>query len=339
MILQATWFILVYVLLAGYAILDGADLGVGLLHLSARDDRQRRTLLQSIGPVWDGNEVWLLTAGGALFAAFPAVYATVFSGFYLALMLLLAALIGRAVALEFRSKIASPAWQRVWDAVFAGGSGVAALLVGVAFGNIVGGVPLSATGDYTGGFFSLLNPLALVIGLAVVAAFTLQGALWIVHKIEGPMHDSLVRRLPALWAAATVLLAAGAVAALVMRPFLREALAGSPLAWVLAAAAVGSLAAVRAFIRRQKYLAALAASSGAIGSMLGLAAACLFPRLVPSSTDLALSLTAANSSSTPGTLTAMLVIALVGMPLVLAYTIYVHRIFRGKVVVVDEGGY
>ncbi len=160
--LNSIWFVLVGVLFTGYAILDGFDLGVGILHPFVKGDKNRRILLNSIGPVWDGNEVWLVTGGGALFAAFPIVYAAVFSGFYMAFMLLLIALIMRAVSIEFRSKIPSKAWSATWDWCFAIGSFLIALLIGVAMGNIAWGVPLNAQGDYTGGFFDLLHPYALL---------------------------------------------------------------------------------------------------------------------------------------------------------------------------------
>jgi cytochrome d ubiquinol oxidase subunit II len=337
MTLQTIWFILVFVLLIGYAILDGMDLGVGILHLATRDERGRRAALQAIGPVWDGNEVWLLTGGGALFAAFPPVYATVFSGFYLALMLLLVALIGRAVAIEFRSRLTSTRWQRFWDGVFAFGSAVPALLLGVAFGNILGGVPVDAAGDYTGTFFGLLNPTAILAGLAAVALFTLQGAILLAHKLESPLQQHLVRRLPLIWAAAVGLLAVAAAAMLATTPYLAAAALGSPLAWAMGVLTIGAMIAVLLLIRRQRFGAALVCSSAAIAGTMGLAGTAMFPRLVPSSTDLAFSLTITNSSSTQGTLLAMLIITLIGMPIVLAYTIYVHRIFRGKVTVTDEG--
>jgi cytochrome bd ubiquinol oxidase subunit II len=339
MTLQATWYILLFVLLIGYAILDGIDLGVGILHLTTRDDRARRTAIQAIGPTWDGNEVWLLTGGGALFAAFPPVYATVFSGFYLALVLLLVALIGRAVAIEFRSRVDSPVWQHVWDGIFWFGSFAPALLLGVALGNIVRGIPLDASGNYAGTFFELLNPHAVLIGLTSVMLFTLQGSLFLAHKTEGPMQEAHVRRLPLLGVSAFGLLAASASITLATCPHLTPAMRSSPLAWGLATLAAASLVAVFPLIRGRRFGTALVASSAAIAGTMGLAATTLFPRLVPSSTDLSLSLTIMNSSSTQGTLFAMLVIALVGMPVVLAYTIWVHRLFKGKVAPTDEEGY
>jgi len=332
--LQAIWFVLIFVLLAGYAILDGFDLGVGVLHLFAREERDRRTALQAIGPVWDGNEVWLLTAGGALFAAFPAVYAMVFSGFYLALVLLLVALIGRAVAVEVRSKVQSPAWRRVWDFIFAVGSLLAALLLGVALGNILRGVPVSASGDYTGTFLQLLNPYAILVGLLALAAFTWHGTIYLAGKADGPMRERLARLAAPEGILTLVLYLAGVAASYAFSPFLFE---GSPLVWILIAPVVGGIGLALALARRGKFGGALTASAVTIGAMIAQAGAALFPRLVPSITDLAYSLTAANASSTEPTLRAMLIITLIGMPCVLAYTAWAHWVFRGKVVVSDEG--
>ena len=182
------WFVLVGVLFSGYAMLDGFDLGVGTLILGIKDDHERRMFYNAIGPVWDGNEVWLVTGGGALFAAFPAVYATVFSGFYLAFMLLLFALIFRAVAIEFRSKEPWDWWRRWWDRGFFAGSTSAALLIGVAMGNIVWGVPLDSRGEFAGTFLSLLHPYALLMGVTTVALFMMHGALYLHMKTEGTLQ-------------------------------------------------------------------------------------------------------------------------------------------------------
>ncbi|MCG3181916.1 MAG: Cytochrome bd-I ubiquinol oxidase subunit 2 [Phycisphaerae bacterium] len=338
MTLQDTWFVLLFVLLIGYAIMDGYDLGVGALHILARGDDQRRISLGSIGPTWDGNEVWLLTAGGALFAAFPPVYATVFSGFYIALMLLLAVLIGRAVALEFRSRINSPGWRRTWDATFWVCSAVPALLLGVAFGNVLRGVPLNAQGDYAGTFIGLLNPFSLLVGVLTLVGATAHGAIYLAGKCEGEQQARLVRLVGPLWALFIVLFIGATAAARAVSPFLFErALLARPLTWVLLVLAAGGLAAVVPLVRSGRFSRAFVASSAAIGAGMALAAGGLYPRLLPCSDDLSRSLTIANSSSTPLTLKAMLVIALVGMPAVLVYTAVVHHIFRGKVKLEPEG--
>ncbi|MCL5030614.1 MAG: cytochrome d ubiquinol oxidase subunit II, partial [Bacteroidetes bacterium] len=174
--LNLTWFLLVGVLIIGYAILDGFDLGVGVIHLFTKDEIEKRIEMNAIGPVWDGNEVWLLTGGGALFAAFPIVYATVFSGFYIAFMLLLTALIFRAVSFEFRGKVNSSGWKKLWDLAFGLGSLLPSILFGVAIGNILRGIPINEQGNFTGSFIDLLNPYSILIGLLSLAMFIMHGA-------------------------------------------------------------------------------------------------------------------------------------------------------------------
>ena len=187
--LNTIWFVLVGVLFTGYAMLDGFDLGVGQLHLLAKGDQERRIMLNAIGPVWDGNEVWLVTGGGALFAAFPEVYATVFSGFYLPFVLLLVALIFRAVAIEFRSKQPMRWWRAMWDWSFFGGALLSALLIGVTMGNIAWGLPLDSRGEFAGSFLGLLHPYALILGVTTVALFMMHGAIYVLMKTEGALHD------------------------------------------------------------------------------------------------------------------------------------------------------
>ncbi|NTW11644.1 MAG: cytochrome d ubiquinol oxidase subunit II, partial [Chlorobiaceae bacterium] len=187
--LQTIWFILITVLFTGFFFLEGFDFGVGiLLPFMSRDDRERRTVINTIGPFWDGNEVWLITAGGAMFAAFPEWYATLFSGFYIALLLMLVALILRGVAFEFRSKHDNPAWRAFWDWSIFTGSAIPALLWGVAFANFIRGVPIDQSMNYAGGFFNLLNPYALVCGLASLSIFTLHGAVFLTLKTTGSLQ-------------------------------------------------------------------------------------------------------------------------------------------------------
>jgi cytochrome bd ubiquinol oxidase subunit II len=334
--LNITWFLLVGVLVIGYGILDGFDLGVGVLHLFTRDERDRRYNLNAIGPVWDGNEVWLLTGGGALFAAFPAVYATVFSGFYIALMLLLTALIFRAVSFEFRSKIDSPAWRTFWDWGFGLGSLVPALLFGVAFGNILNGVPIDAEGNYLGTFFGLLNPYAIIIGLVSLAAFTMHGAIYLTMKSEKDRQESLVKLIPKLWMAFTALYVIATFASILMHPYLFEGMMQNVIAWILFLLFLGSVVYIPVAVKAGKYFIGFIASSLVIACMTGLAAASLFPRLVPSSIDLAYSLTIYNASSTQPTLQTMLIIALIGMPFVIGYTAFIYNVFKGKVVLTKD---
>lgn len=334
--LNAIWFVLVAVLIVGYAVLDGFDLGVGMLHLFAKDETERRKNFNAIGPVWDGNEVWLLTGGGALFAAFPVVYATVFSGFYMALMLLLAALIFRAVSFEFRSKSETPGAKRAWDAAFGVSSFLIALLLSVAFGNILSGVPLTADGTYTGTFFGLLDPYSVLVGLLGVSLFVMHGAVYMMMKCDGAQHERMTRTATGAWVAVIVLFLAATMATYFAAPYLLEDSLGNPLIWLFLVLLLGSLAYLPVGIKAGRGGWSFTASSAVIASLLGLSAVSLFPRLVPSSLDLAYSLTVYNASSSPYTLNAMLIIALIGVPIVLAYTIFIYRVFKGKVVFDEE---
>jgi len=335
--LNTTWFLLVWFLLVGYAILDGFDLGVGVLHLFARDERERRIHVGAIGPFWDGNEVWLITGGGALFAAFPVVYATVFSSFYLAIMLLLLALIFRAVSLEFRGQVDGPRWRRVWDWAFGLGSLFPSILFGVVIGNILRGIPIEADGTTHVAFVSLLNPYALLIGALSLAMFTMHGAVFLAIKTEGDLQQRMARWASGAWIAFVILYVAAFAATCYVAPFLFEGASGNTLFWVFLVLLLVAAVNTPIAIRSGKFLRSFLASALSIASVMGLAAVCLFPRWVPSSLDPANSLTAYNASSTPRTLTVMLVITLIGMPLVIAYSAYIYKVFGGKVTVHEDG--
>jgi cytochrome bd ubiquinol oxidase subunit II len=336
--LNTIWFGLFGVLIIGYAILDGFDLGVGVLALFGKSDHERRLHLNAIGPIWDGNEVWLLTGGGALFAAFPAVYATVFSGFYLALMLLLVFLIGRAVSFEFRSKVESPTWRRVWDLAFGLGSLGPALLYGVAVGNIMRGVPLDERGSFAGTFLGLLNPYALLLGVLGLVMFVTHGALYMALKSDGELQRRMKRWASRGWVGWVVLYLAATGATWAFAPHLVAGTLGRPLLWIALLLVVGGLALQPLLLRGGRLLASFLASSVAIAGSTMLVGVSLYPRLVPALGDLDRSLTIYNASSTPRTLTAMLVIALIGMPIVIGYTIFIYRVFKGKVEI-GEGSY
>ena len=335
--LNATWFLLIWVLLTGYAILDGFDLGVGVLHLFSRDERERRTCAAAIGPFWDGNEVWLVTGGGALFAAFPVVYATVFSSFYLAMMLLLLGLIFRAAALEFRNQVDNPGWRRVWDWAFGLGSLIPAVLFGVAIGNILRGIPIAADGTADVAFVSLLNPYALLIGVLSLAMFIMHGAAFLAVKTDGDLQQRMARWASGAWIVFFILYLAAFAATFFAAPFLLEGAWGNPLFWAFLVLLLAAAITVPIANRSGNFLRSFLASSVSIASAMGLAAVCLFPRVVPSSLDLDNSLTVYNASSTPRTLTVMLVIALVGLPIVIAYSAYIYRVFAGKVVITEDG--
>jgi cytochrome d ubiquinol oxidase subunit II len=334
--LQTAWFLLVGVLLVGYAVLDGFDLGAGMLHLFvARTDRERRIVLNSVGPVWDGNEVWLLTGGGAIFAAFPNVYATVFSGLYLALMLLLTALIFRAVSIEFRGKEEESRWRGAWDTAFAVGSFLPALLFGVAIGNVLRGLPLTSEGEFAGTFLGLLNPFALVVGLLSTAMFLVQGAAWLHLKTEGEVAARARRAGLGAWGAFVILWIVATLSSRLAAPRLWEAYANG-IAWIAPVVFVAATALFPVALRRGRRGLAFAASSVAIAALIGVMGQGLYPNMVPALGDVSRSLTIYNASSGPYTLKTMLVIALVGMPLVVAYTIFIYSRFRGPVELHDH---
>jgi cytochrome bd ubiquinol oxidase subunit II len=330
-LLRNIWFLLVGALLAGYSVLDGFDLGVGTLFpFLAKSEDEKRTLIGSIGPVWDGNEVWLLTGGGALFAAFPQAYATVFSGFYLALMLVLFSLILRAVSLEFRAH--DPARKRLWEGAFVAGSVLPALLFGVALGNVVGGVPVDAQMEYAGNFFTLLRPLPLAFGLLGLAAFLLHGSTWAALKTAGPLQERARKAAKRL---AAVAMGAFFLSYFAVWIYLPGAVKRAP-AWIFAVLAWASLGLILAALKKGKDGRAFLFSSTFFLSLWGTAGAIQYPNLVRA-TDPALSLTVTNASSSALTLKVMLVIAVVGMPLVVWYTIYAYRVFKGKVGAGDAG--
>ncbi|MFI5179979.1 MAG: cytochrome d ubiquinol oxidase subunit II [Thermoanaerobaculia bacterium] len=335
--LQTTWFLLVGVLLVGYAVLDGFDLGVGALHLFlARTDRERRILLNSVGPVWDGNEVWLLTGGGAIFAAFPNVYATVFSGLYLALMLLLAGLIFRAVSLEFRSKNKSPRWRFGWDLAFSAGSFLPALLFGVAIGNVLRGLPIGSDGEFAGTFLGLLNPFALSVGLLALAMFVMQGAAWLVLKTQGELQERSKKACFGSWAAFAALWVSVTLISRSAAPH-QWIVYGRPLAWVVPVLFLFATLGIPLALRRNRHGWTLTLTSAAIALLIAVMGLGLYPDMIPAA-EASRSLTIYNSSSTSLTLKVMLAIALFGMPIVVGYTAFIYSRFRGPVVL-DDASY
>jgi cytochrome bd ubiquinol oxidase subunit II len=337
MTLGIIWYLLVGVLVAGYALLDGFDLGIGILYpFIAKGEAEKGVLRTSIGPIWDGNEVWLLTAGGALFAAFPKVYATVFSGFYLALMLVLFSLIFRAVSLEFR---ATGGAARGWDLAFFLGSAVAALLFGVALGNVVRGIPIDAAGEFAGTFFSLLNPLALVIGILGLCMFIVHGASWAALKTEGALRARAAAvRSVAHWVFVLLVGVATVVTALVV-PEQPKAVLGNPVGWVMLLILVVGIVGTRVSITRKRDGWAFLGSAAGILGLVGIMAVGNYPSLVPALDTPERSLTISNSASSDLTLTVMLIIAIIGVPLVLIYTAIVYRSFKGRIAAGDAGGH
>jgi cytochrome bd ubiquinol oxidase subunit II len=329
--LNTIWFILVGVLFTGYAMLDGFDLGIGALHLFTKKDEERRVLLNSIGPVWDGNEVWLVTGGGALFAAFPNVYATVFSGFYLAFYLLLAALIFRAVAIEFRSKQPMKWWRQMWDVSFSVGSIMSSLLIGVALGNLAWGIPIDANGEFAGTFLGLLKPYPLLVGVTTVALFMMHGAIYGVMKTEGALHDKLRG-----WAMNSIIFfvicaAMTTMATLLYATHIAERVKENPWLFSLVLANMLSIANIPREFHHGRDWRAFLSSCAAMISLMALFAIDQYPNMVFSWPNPADSLTIYNSASSPKTLGIMLIIAGIGVPIVIAYTVCIYWIFRGKV--------
>jgi cytochrome d ubiquinol oxidase subunit II len=333
------WYLLLGVLLAGYAVLDGFDLGVGIMHpFISRNDTERRLALNTIGPLWDGNEVWLVTFGGALFAAFPVAYATVFSGFYVAFMGLLFALIFRAVSIEFRSKRPSRAWRQFWDFSFFLGSSLATLLFGVAVGNAMIGIPLDASGDFAGAFTDLLNPFALLVGLLAVALFAMHGTIYLYLKTEGDFRTRVHGWMWRNFGVFLVLFMLTTIYTLAAVPAAIENLRTYPILWAIPIANVLAIANIPRAIFYGHPGYAFTSSVAVILALVSLVGVALFPNLVTSLPNPGYSLTLFNASSSARTLGIMLFIAALGMPAVLAYTGTVYWTFRGKVRL-DEHSY
>ena len=329
--LTTVWFILITVLFVGYFVLEGFDFGVGmLLPVVAKNEAERRAVVTTLGPVWDGNEVWLLVGGGALFAAFPEWYATLFSGFYLPLFLILVALIVRGVAFEYRSKRSSMTWRRRWDAAIWFGSFVPALLWGVAFANIVRGVPLEPAGSdygnviYTGGFWYLLNPYALVGGLTTLTLFLTHGAVFLALKTAGTIQERSQALAVKLGAVATVV-------AVVFLLWTQLAYSDKAWTWALVGvAAVAWLAGIWMNIKGRDGWSFVFSALTIAGAVIFLFSV-LYPNVMPSTVSDAYSLTIYNASSTPYTLRIMTIVAVIFTPIVLAYQAWTYWVFRKRV--------
>ncbi len=324
--LQALWFILICVLWTGYFVLEGFDFGVGmLLRKLGHTNADRRAIIHSIGPVWDGNEVWLITAGGATFAAFPMWYATLFSGFYLALFLILLALIVRGVSFEFWGKSDDPRWRAGWEWATTVSSFVVALLWGVAWANIVRGVPIDSQQEFTGDFFTLLNPYGLLGGVTTALLFLAHGAIYLNLRTGGDLPERA--RAVARWASP-----GAAVAGIAFAAWTAIDIAGGDALVVVLAVAVAALLVVSAtstLIRRPGW--AFVLSAAAIVALFAMLFVDLFPQVMPSSTNPAFDLTIANTSSSDYTLTVMTIVAAVLVPVVVLYQSWSYWVFRKRV--------
>jgi cytochrome bd ubiquinol oxidase subunit II len=327
--LNIVWFILIAVLYIGFFVLEGFDFGVGvLLPFLGKNDTERRAVINTIGPHWDGNEVWLITAGGATFAAFPHWYATLFSGFYLPLFFLLIALILRGVSFEFRSKDDNPRWRSTWDWVIFSSSLSAAFLFGVAFSNLARGVPIDANMLYAGGFFNLLNPYALLGGILAVMVFTLHGAIFLSLKTSEGLMEKSRQASSRLWIPTLVVAATFVVATYFSTDILSRlgVNPGSiPLLSVVAILLAGW------FIRKKREGWAFAMTSVGIASSIATFFLILFPRVMISSLNPEWSLKIYNAASGPYTLQVMTIVTLIFLPVVLAYQTWSYWIFRKRI--------
>jgi len=331
MLLESIWFYIWGLLWAMFFITDGFVLGIGTLYpWLGKSEEGRRTMINAVGPLWDGNEVWLLTAGGVTFAAFPGVYAVMFSSLYSALMLILFALIVRGVSFEFRGKVDSPRWRRIWDGCIFAGNFLPALLFGVAFANIFRGLPVDADGIYRGTLLTLLNPYGLLGGVLFLLFFLTHGALWLSIRSQGELHHRAVVTAKLLWplvlAAAVAFLISSAYATSLYANYLAR-----PYLFAVILLTVAALLGVRIFLARRTYFKAWISSAAMIMGATFYGVIGLFPDMFPSSIDPAYSLTAHNAASSPLTLKIMLAVALIFVPIVLIYQAWAYNLFKDKV--------
>jgi cytochrome d ubiquinol oxidase subunit II len=327
--LNSLWFLLIGVLFTGFFVLEGFDYGVGiLLPFVAKTDDERRRVINTIGPVWDGNEVWILTGGGAIFAAFPHWYATLFSGFYLALFLILAALIARGVAFEFRSKDESPRWRATWDWLIFAGSLLPAILWGTALANLLKGVPVDQSKNFVGGFFDLLSPYTLLAGLATLALFLTHGAIFLNLKSSDLIRARSLGIIKKVGPVATVLLLLFAGGTYLWTDVYSRLGLNPGLVPLLA---LGALLSAGYLIHRERMGTAFAMTTLTILFTVATLFVALYPRVMVSSLDPAWSLTIYNASSTPYTLRIMSIVAAIFVPVVLAYQAWTYWVFRHRV--------
>lgn len=331
MVLQSIWFFLWGLLWALYFMTDGFDLGIGTLYpILGKSDQDKNTMINAMGPLWDGNEVWLLTAGGVTFAAFPLVYAVMFSSLYTALMLILFALIIRGVSFEFRNKVQHPLWIKVWDTCIFVGSIAPAILFGVAFANIFRGIPFNEDGLFQGNLFTLLNPYGLLGGVLFLLLFVQHGANWIIVRSEGDLHDRALDLSKKIWPVLVGVAVIFLVASWFATPLYNNFLA-RPILFVVILITVGALLTIRLFLNQANGLKAWFASALTIVGATFFGVIGLFPNLFPSSINPEFSLSAFNASSSPLTLKIMLVVVIMFVPLVLAYQIWTYNTFRDKI--------
>lgn len=330
--LEFIWFFVFMVLLTGYAVLDGFDLGVGMVHLFAKKDEERRLMLNSIGPVWDGNEVWLVTAGGALFAGFPGVYATFCSAFYSPIMLLLTGIIFRAIAIEVRSKQTMLWWRWLWDVLFSFASLTIAFALGFVVGNLIRGIPLDSNQEFIGDFDSFMHPYPILVGMMTSALFAMHGCIYVLMKTEGELHDKLRQWINPAIIVFIIFYAITTMSTLIYMPHMTEAIKDRPIFFVVGLLNMLAIANIPREIQQGRDGLAFISSCFSIICLVGLFAIGAFPNVIRAINDPKnLSITIYNSASSTTTLEILLLMAVIGIPIVAAYTISVYWIFHGKV--------
>jgi len=332
------WFLIVGALFSGYAILDGFDLGAGAWHLFFKDDKSRRIALNAVGPVWDGNEVWLVIGGGALFAGFPEAYATLFSAMYIPFILFLGFLIFRAVSIEFRGKEPMKWWRNLWDVSYSISSAALALLLGVVLGNVLIGITMSEEYIYTGQWLEFLNPYALSVGLMTLALFMVHGAIYLTMKTEGALFNQIAKLLRRSILVFVGLFVLVSVISVVYFPHLTDRFLDKPILFIVPALAFLSIANVPRLASKGKYLRSFIFSALSISFLLIVVAIELYPVIILSKGNPEASMTIYTAASSDKALGIMLTITAIGFPLVLAYTVFVYRAFWGKVKL-DETSY
>ncbi|TWT60020.1 cytochrome d ubiquinol oxidase subunit II [Rubinisphaera italica] len=328
---QLLWFVLLGILLAGYAILDGFDFGVGMLHPFAKGDEERRIVLNSIGPLWDGNEVWLVTFGGALFAAFPEAYATIFSGYYEALMLVLGCLIFRAISIEFRSKRPEAWWRSTWDSLFFMSSLTISFAFGLAVGSALIGIPLDDRGIFRGSILDQIGIYQILVGLLSVSMFLMHGAIFLVFKTRDDLQQRMIRWTRRGFVAFLTMYLVVTTATWLWIPRAVATFEHFPYAWIVVVLKFLAVANIPRCLKNHNYLQAFFSSCCVIAALVFLLGVALFPNLVTSSPVSENSLTIYHAASSEMTLKIMSLYALIGMPFVLGYTFMAYRTFRGAV--------
>ncbi len=336
--LSTWWFLVVGAVFSGYAILDGFDLGAGALHLFFKKEESRRIALNAIGPVWDGNEVWLVIGGGALFAGFPVVYATVFSAFYELFMLFLVMLIFRAISIEFRSKEAMLWWRKMWDIAYCVSSTLIALSLGLVLGNIIQGLPIDKNYEYRGTLLDFFNPYAILIAVTTLALFMMHGAIYLVMKTENRLYAKLTILVKNTTIFFVLMFALTTLVTLLFVPHMVSRYKETPYMFAVPLIAMLGVANITRSITRRRYRSAFLSSAGVTAILMLLVAVGLYPNIVLSTIDPSMNITVFNGSSSDKSLGIMLGFAIVGVPLVAAYTSFVFWTFRGKVQL-DETSY